>query len=349
MGKRRYRLRAVTSLESVVSVVLAVALLPVAAVALATVPARAATPSFTIVVLPDTQIAVQNHPEYFDAQTQWIADNRTANNVQFVIHVGDVVEWPARTSDWERASRAMHRLDGKVPYTVAVGNHDMDAWSRGGYDAVAADRSTARFNTYFSYSLFSTMGTFGGAYPANASDNTVHRFSAGGVDWLVLTLKYNPTDAELAWAANVVATNPTRQVIVDTHDFTDGTTRSTVGQRIWNAVAGRFANVSMVVSGHYTNQGYRADIGVNGNVVHQVMADYQTYSEPAAAENSYLRLMRFSPDAGTVDVRTYSPYFNTYKTDLPNQFTISGLQRHQVPTRRADTNGRGGPDRGSAG
>ena len=327
MRMRRCRNRAVLPLARVVRVVCALPLLPLALLAPAPVPARAATPPFTIVVLPDTQIATQNHPEYFDAQTQWIADNRTAHNIRFVIHVGDIVEWPARTSDWERARGAMDRLDGKVPYTVAVGNHDMDAWSHGGYDAVAADRGTARFNTYFPYGVFSSMSTFGGSYPTNASDNAFHLFSAGGIDWLVLTLKYNPTDAELAWAANVVATNPMSQVVVDTHDFTDGTTRSTAGQRIWTTVAGRFANVSMVISGHYTNQGYRADAGAGGNVVHQVMADYQTYSEPAAAENSYLRLMRFNPDTGTVDVRTYSPYFNTYKTGVHNQFTIYGVRR----------------------
>src|SRR4029079_10892069 len=99
-----------------------------------------------------------------------------------------------------RARRAMARLDGKVPYTVAVGNHDMDAWSHGGSDAAAADGGTARFTTYFPYGVFSSMSTFGGSYPTNASDNAFHRFSAGGVDWLGITLKKHTTPAEPAQA-----------------------------------------------------------------------------------------------------------------------------------------------------
>jgi hypothetical protein len=56
----------------------------------------------------------------------------------------------------QRAYRRRFERRCDLPYAIAVGNHDMDAWSRGGYDAVAADRRTATFNTYFSYGLFST-------------------------------------------------------------------------------------------------------------------------------------------------------------------------------------------------
>jgi hypothetical protein len=294
-----------------------------ASLTVVTPPVEAAPPPFTVVVLPDTQIATQNHPEYFHAQTRWTSDNRDALALKFVAHVGDIVEWPVRTSDWDTARAAMARLDGRVPYAVAVGNHDMDAWP-GGHAAIATDRRTSYFNRYFPRSRFAAMPGFGGSLPANASDNTYHLFSAGDVGWLVLTLKYQPTDAELAWGAGVVAANPGRHVIINTHDYMNGTARSASGQRIWNAIAGRYPNVSTVLGGHYTNQGYRSDAGVNGNLVHQIMADFQTYDETDAAENSYLRIMRFGPSGDSIVVRTYSPYFGTYKTDARNQFIING-------------------------
>ena len=270
-------------------------------------PARAGTAPFTIAMLPDTQIATQNHPEFFRAQTQWVADQRDALDVRFLVHVGDVVEWPSRRRDWQRARDAMALLDGRVPYAIALGNHDMDAWARGTYAGIAADRSAASFNWYFPQSLFAGMMSFADGFPAGTSDNTYHRFVAGGRDWLVITIAYDPTDAELAWAAGVVAAHPGSRVILTTHDYMNGVDRSAAGQRIWDAVAGRFANVVLVLAGHYTNQGYRVDTGRQGNSVHQVMADFQTYDEAACLENSYLRTLRIDPAAGTVEVRTYSP------------------------------------------
>jgi hypothetical protein len=219
----------------------------------------------------------------------------------------------------------MALLDGRVPYAIALGNHDMDAWARGGYAAITADRTAASFNRYFPLALFAGMATFGGGFPASGSDNTYHRFVAGGLDWLVIAIAYDPTDAELAWAAAVVAAHPGSRVMVATHDYMNGTDRSPAGQRIWEAVAGRFRNVVLVLSGHYTNQGYRVDTGRRGNRVHQVMADFQTYDEAASLENSYLRTLRIDPAAGTVEVRTYSPAADRYKTDPANQFTIVGF------------------------
>jgi len=47
--------------------------------------------TFTVVALPDTQIYADDHPELFDAQTTWIADQADALNIAFVTHLGEVV------------------------------------------------------------------------------------------------------------------------------------------------------------------------------------------------------------------------------------------------------------------
>lgn len=290
----------------------------------ASTPALAASPveRFTLIMLPDTQIATQTWPELFNAQTQWVVNNRSALNIRYVIHVGDIVEWPVRASDWETAKTAMNRLHSNgVPYVIAIGNHDMDAWPTAP-GSVETDRRSSYFNTHFPRSRFTAWGSFGGTYPSNQNDNSFHLFSAGGTDWLILTLKFVPTDAELSWAQSIIHAHPERQVIINTHDYMNGTTRSAAGQRIWNAVKD-FPNVALILSGHYVNTGQRVDPGTAGNNVYQLMADYQNYN--ARDPNSYLKILQFDPVAQTVSVQTYSPFLNQHLTDAANRFTLTGV------------------------
>ncbi|RZU49679.1 calcineurin-like phosphoesterase family protein [Krasilnikovia cinnamomea] len=294
-------------------------------------------PTFTLVVIPDTQLAVQNKPELFNAQTEWIAQQRDALGIPFVIHLGDLVEWPARISDWERAAAAMHRLDGVVPYAVTVGNHDLDAWACtpeatcDPWPGIEHDRSTVMFNTYFPWSAFRRTPTYRASHPARTMDNSWFAFRAGGVRWLVLNLKFRPTDDELAWANRVIARHPDRQVIINTHEYQQGDARTATGERIWQALGRRHANVQFILSGHYTRVGRRVDAGDAGNPVYQIQADYQTYSLPRVNENSYLRTMAFDTRAGTVSVRTFSPYCAAtgecpaHLIDGRNEFTLAGV------------------------
>jgi hypothetical protein len=46
---------------------------------------------FTIIALPDTQNYSTAYPAVFNSQTQWIANNKTAQNIVFVTHLGDIV------------------------------------------------------------------------------------------------------------------------------------------------------------------------------------------------------------------------------------------------------------------
>ena len=293
---------------------------------------------FTLVMIPDTQYAVQNKPQLFYAQTDWILANRDTLNIPFVLHVGDIIEWPATANQWQRAKQGMSTLDGHVPYQVAIGNHDMDAWSSGGAAAIATDRSTTLFNQHFPLSLFQAEPTFGGNHPTGLSDNTYFQFTAGGVDWLVISLKHDPTPTELAWADQVVAAHPDRLVIINSHDYQQGngsqSQRTAAGEKIWNAVAKKHENVRFVFSGHWVSAGMRVDEGDNGNRVYQIQADYQTSNQLMVNQNSYLRVMTVNPQDGTLDVSTYSPYcadnplqcfFQTNKTDANNQFTVTGI------------------------
>jgi hypothetical protein len=61
------------------------------------------------------------------------------------------------------------------------------------------------------------------------------------------------------------------------------------------------------------------DLGLNGNLVNQILSDYQ--SDPLGGDG-YLRIMRISPSLNRVSVTSYSPYLDSFLTDDHNQFTV---------------------------
>lgn len=98
---------------------------------------------FTIAILPDTQHYTKENPAstYF-AQTQWIIDHQSEENIRFVIHLGDITE-DNTTYQWKIADNAHERLDrAGIPYIVVPGNHDNP---NPGY----GNRDTSLFNQYF--------------------------------------------------------------------------------------------------------------------------------------------------------------------------------------------------------
>jgi hypothetical protein len=268
---------------------------------------------FTIIMVPDTQYTVQNWPEHYFAQVNWIVDNVDALDIAFVVHVGDLQETAYRLIDWQNAAEGLDYLQGVVPYSVAIGNHDFDAWADGGdpHQNIANDRSSSMFNQYVPRSRMTAYHTYGGSLPADANDNGYHVLAAGGTDWLILTLKYHPTADEIAWGRAVVEAHPDHQVIIVTHEYLDRMGGPTsAGLTVWDGIGKLYPNVRMILSGHLTGANRNVAIGDAGNEVHEILADYQSTENEIG--NSYLRIMQFDPLAGTVSTTTYSPAFDEY-------------------------------------
>jgi hypothetical protein len=94
------------------------------------------------------------------------------------------------------------------------------------------------------------------------------------------------------------------------------------GEDMWWKLVRKYPNIHLVLSGHVVQgdgTGRRMDLGLGGNLVNQILADYQ--SDPQGG-GGYLRIMRISPSLNRVSVTTYSPYLNSFKTDDHNQFTV---------------------------
>ena len=109
--------------------------------------------SFSMIMVPDPQSYTKfaaNQP-LFDLQTAWIAQNIDRLNIKAALFTGDMVEQTGKQiyapmpndyngdqtgrQQWEAVSRALSRLDHRVPYVVAQGNHDIG-------EITATDRHT---------------------------------------------------------------------------------------------------------------------------------------------------------------------------------------------------------------
>lgn len=306
----------------------------------ATNPIRNAdTQSWSLVILPDTQVYTSQYPGLLHLQTQWVLENKDRYNIVYVLQNGDVTNNNLEVQ-WQRASQAFARLDGKVPYAISLGNHDF------GPNGSTKDRTTLA-NEHFPMSRFEKWATFGGAMETGKMDNTFHRFNAAGRDYLILCFEFGPRNEVLEWANQIIEKHPAHQIIIMTHAYlySDSTrydwktknteqkwnphaypiadTDTTIndGQEMWDKLVKRHPNIFMTVNGHVLNDGLgfldsAADVG---NTVHQMLVNYQMLPEGGGAR---LRILTFHPDDKTIEVKDYSPLYEKFFTEPDNQFVI---------------------------
>ena len=251
---------------------------------------------FRIVVIPDSQWASQKWPEMTRKMTEWIVANRDKEQIRYVLHVGDSVQEGDSETEWANIDKAMSLLDGKVPYIVAVGNHD--------YDRIKPPKSSVMFNRTFPVERFRKMPGFGGNFPAGRNDNSFHTFAAGGKKWLILCLNFTPSGEEIAWGNEVVGKHPDHQIILLTHSYLTHTERDVAGKILWEQLVRRNPNMSLVLCGHLSTVSFRAE-GDKGNSVCEMLFDWQNDAD--GDFNSYFAIVTIDPAAGVIATRSYSP------------------------------------------
>jgi len=288
--------------------------------------------TFTVAVIPDTQLYRGQHTlgdpdseeeltnHIFYSITDWIVKHRHKQNIVFVSHVGDIVDQNI-PEQWTVAQHCMDRLHGLIPYGVSVGNHDM-----------TRDGDSTLFQRYFPESRFKDFQWYGGAFHPNRSgsavsgnnSNSFQVFSAEGLDFIIFHLECNAPNNVLEWVNRELTKHSDRRAIVTTHmdlgpmllpRTLDGYANDPKGRMQWNKCHNdrgnsatmmwdkcykKHDNLFLICSGdqrmsqamHVTEQ------GLLGNSVHSCLSDYSS--------DGSLRLYRFIPDENRVDVITYN-------------------------------------------
>lgn len=294
------------------------------------------------VVIPDPQNYIESFPEMYEEEIRWIESSR--KGIDFVIHVGDMTQNNSG-SEWYAAQAIMSRLNGRVPYSLALGNHDMGSAPRKASDV----RSTKMANKYFPLSTFEKDKTFGGIFETGRIDNMYHLLDAGGVKWLILTLEFGPRNAVLDWANKIANQYPERTIIVNTHAYlysdstlmdgpdkwqpqaygigrAQGDSAVNNGAQIWEKFVSKHANILMVVCGHVLDSGVGTLVstGEHGNKVYQLLANFQGGVKGSQrGGNGYIRIIEYNKKTQTLDVKTYSTHLKQYHESPAHNFSFN--------------------------
>ena len=296
-----------------------------------------------IVLLPDTQTYAEKFPEVLDSQINYILKEQ--KNINLVLQQGDLTQNNS-DKEWQIIKNAFSKLDNKVPYVLAAGNHDM-----GSVAGKFADvRNSTLYNQYFTIAHMSQLPAFGGVFEGKM-DNAYYLAETRKVKWLIITLEFGPRNAVLDWANNIISQYQDRTVIINTHSYmySDSTRQgpgdnwrpqaygvgkdkgdSSVndGEQIWEKLVKFHPNVRFVFSWHVLNTGVGTLVSINneGYPVYQMLANYQEGVKGSVkGGNGWLRILDMDFKKKTLSVRTYSPYINQYLNEAGHQFLIRNV------------------------
>ncbi len=313
------------------------------------VTAESATDSdFEVIALPDTQNYSTSYPATYNSQCQWVVDNKMSRNIQFVTHLGDLVNTATSASEWTKCAAAMDILTGQVPYNACRGNHDMGTYYTSNFGPGAA-----RWKTGGNY-----CDWYKGASPSGNS--SFQMITYGGRTYLFLNLDVDApgsltdTATDLGWAQAVINSHRGILTILSTHDLlaevgSNSNTGSGTGARgpcIQAYVTGHsgkwiqdnfvFPNneIFMVLCGHNFAQYNLAPLNNAGNPVHEIMIDYQTLP---AGGNGFLRIMDFKPASKQIVSTTWSTTLNRFMTRPANSTDSQGMLELTDPSGSAFT------------
>lgn len=308
-------------------------------------PTAFVTGSVTMAVIPDTQYYALCRNAHFRGQSEWIAAQSSKRNIQVALHLGDITESNTH-EEWQFAKHALAPLD-KLPLLLATGNHDH------GNGGTANIRSTL-FGQYFGQPSPATTRTVAETMKPGDLENAYYRMKLGQAEIGVLSLEWSPRTATVQWARETLNKYPGDRVIVLTHAYLyfDGTryddgnkgsqqewnpraygTARTVdgesphpdgaydGEMLWQELVQHHPGVFLTLNGHVLGDGVAvlSSQGKGGNLVHQMLANYQMLEEGGLG---YLRLLEFLPDGKTLRAKTYSPSLGLFATSADQNFDL---------------------------
>lgn len=291
---------------------------------------------FTLVALPDTQRYAQypQHNHIFYEQMQWIVDHKAAENIVFVTALGDIVN-NSNTTQYAVADAAYDILDGNltvnpdgiIPYSPTMGNHD---FTQIGVRSSGAPLYIQNFGSQ----RFAGRSWYGGHY---RDLNHYQFFSGGGYNFLQISLEYEAPDEVLDWAREVIRTHPGMPTIISTHSYAYDVSQSrritrqssdgNSGEAVWNKLIYPNPQIFMVLNGHFDStaaatpgEWHQVSSNILGLPVIEITSDYQ---EQEGQASGLLRLHRFDPATNTIQVKTYAPTYDTFRTGPSSQFEFS--------------------------
>lgn len=299
--------------------------------------------SWTLAVLPDIQsyVKFERNQGIVDIMTAWVAENVSTLNISMVFCTGDLVEQnnilkgdgkngnQSSLNQWRAVDRSISRLDNRVPYMFAAGNHDFGYANIENrhtfYDKyITADRNQLNEKILREYYI-SEAGM-----PTLA--NAVFKWSdPNEIPYLFLNLEFAPRDEVLDWASETIGQKKYKdhRVIVLTHSYMNARNERIVsegypvenanyGKAIWDKLIDPSRNIVLVIAGHIASPNnpeghiaFKREKKADGETVTQMVFNAQALGGGwhGNGGDGWLRYLEFMPNGTTVKVKTFSPFF----------------------------------------
>ncbi|MBQ3016653.1 MAG: metallophosphoesterase [Clostridia bacterium] len=316
--------------------------------------------AYSIAVIGDTQSLtikdVNDGTDYTSYIYEWIARNKDAKNIQFVMGLGDVTDENLST-EWQLVADLHNKLEAiNLPYSVIQGNHDTVKQ----LDKFFKDKDNftqAVENGTIGYFSEDSLANYYMTFTATDKEG-----NATNNKYLVLNLECKVPDEVIPWANQVIEQHSEYQVIINTHEYVQfpnsyflhiyPTVEEGVANdpyQIWSKLASQHENVIMVLSGHLsipTISMKNPAVGVNGNTVYEFLIDPQTFDIEQNYETGMIAMFYFSADGKTVKTEYVSaykslkadeldpsapdvisnPYMSNYTLDIGKKVTLSDVE-----------------------
>jgi hypothetical protein len=271
---------------------------------------------FTIVYLPDPQIYSRDGSAYYSDQTQWVADNAAALNIQMVLNEGDVVDSVTQEQfDVAVAAQAILQT-ANIPNLISPGNHDYLGTNPAGRDLTL-------YKTNFPASYWTSKDWWNGEMYADDYVNMWCTRTIGSREYLFVALEYNPRDAVLDWLDGVLTAHADKTAIIAEHIYIrSDNVFFTEGTRLFDRLK-YHANVLLVGCGHHVpalvDYTGRTDAWLaNGRRMFGFMLNLQ--NEPTTGGLGYLRIVTVKPNSNAMLMQTYSPSLDDYMTAADEEY-----------------------------
>ncbi len=266
---------------------------------------------FSLAVIPDTQYLFDEDrydPPVLKKTFQWIVDHTRDENIAFSVQLGDIVN-NGLASEFAMASDAFKVLDNNsIQYGYAAGNHDING---GLYDNV---RGPSPYLDYFGPQRVAHQRSYCGATPDGY--NTCHTFVGGGQRFLLLSLDWRASDATIAWAISKLNEYQNVPTIITTHELvapsddphSNAAVLSDYGRTLWDRLIKSHDQIFLTLNGHFWPPAQAVLKNLAGREVYMQITNYQ---DRFFGGSAMMRLYEFDLDAGTIEVKTFSPYWQS--------------------------------------
>jgi hypothetical protein len=277
----------------------------------------------TLITVPDTQMYSAYHPAILEEEFMWICGCKDQLNIEYVLHVGDLVEHADSEVEWNRARRCMSCLHNVgLPMSISPGNHDkMDAEKDYPY------RNFEGVHEEF-VSVNSNGSPNGHRMKENSTTNHYYILDSvhePGLQLLIVSLSYNTDRETTQWASSVLKRYEDIPAVILSHWAQHDCTNQTAVHLRY--LAQYHCNVIMILGGHvYHCGGENAVARTNecGTPYYSIVQDYQGRRWGGSGTVRYYTLTGTSKENLHVCARTYNIYSRKFETDNTSFFSFDG-------------------------